>query len=639
MPRKRSWIEFSFHSLLLSAAVLSGAASASGYYPPSQQVPIIPPQVPLNGVEATPDTHEFSLRHIFHRGTYEQPDLHARLDVKPDTRLRTVSEDGYGEQYIASESSLPASSSPLTIQRLVDRRLPVIQGHLAAARSSGFAAALSPLEWAMDTVPGPNITDKQTVLSFAQMTANDYIEEPGTGQWHTIHGKFNYSGSFGWQKDGLRGHIYSDKTNGTVIISLKGTSPALFDGAGTTTNDKVNDNLFFSCCCGQGGSYLWRQSCDCQSATYTANLTCIVESMTDENRYYQAAIDLYSNVTEIYPDANIWMTGHSLGGAMTSLVGLTFGLPVVTFEAIPEALPAARLGLPSPPGYDPRFPQARQFTGSYHFGHTADPIYMGTCNGINSICTWGGYALESACHTGQLCTYDTVADKGWRVGLGTHKIENVISDVLLKYDSVPSCVAEEECFDCELWKFFRSNGSEATTTTTTTTTASPTRTSTCKTPGWWGCLDESTTATTTTTTSRTSTATTTTCLTPGWFGCNDPTTTAAPAPTVTTTLPTVTATTSCHDPGWFGCRDETSTVATTTANSASPTSATCHTPGRLWGCWDESTTTPAITSAPTHTANPASPTSTTCHTPGRLWGCWDESANTPAITSAPTPTS
>ena len=270
---------------------------------------------------------------------------------------------------------------------------------------------------------------------------------------------------------------------------------------------------------------------------------------------------------------------------MTSLVGLTFGLPVVTFEAVPEALPAARLGIPSPPGFDSRLPQARQFTGAYHFGHTADPIYMGTCNGINSICTWGGYAMESACHTGQVCTYDTVADKGWRVGLGTHKIENVISDVILKYDTVPTCIKEEECYDCELWKFFKSNGSEITTTTSTTTTTSLTRTSTCKTPGWWGCLDGSTTGTattTTTTTSPTSTATTTTCKTPGWFGCNDPTTTtAAPASTVTTTLPTVTATatstasTSCHDPGWFGCRDSTSEVATTTAGPVvTPTPAT-----------------------------------------------------------------
>ncbi|KAJ5320069.1 hypothetical protein N7508_000352 [Penicillium antarcticum] len=562
MSRKRSWLGLNVQSLLLSAAVLSTAASASVY--PSLQAPIIPPQAPL-GSESTPETHEFSLRHIFHRGSYEQPDLHVRLDVNADTRLWAVSEDGDENEYVASELSLLASSSPLTIQRLADRRLPVIEGHLATARSSGSVAALSADEWVMDTLQGPDITDKKTVLTFAQMTANDYIEEPGTGQWHSIHGHFNYSGSFGWQKDGLRGHIYSDETNSTVVISLKGTSPALFDGAGTTTNDKVNDNLFFSCCCGQGGSYLWRQACDCQTATFTANLTCIVESMNDENRYYKAAIELYSNVTELYPDSNIWMTGHSLGGAMTSLVGLTFGLPVVTFEAVPEALPAARLGLPSPPGYDPRLPQTRRHTGAYHFGHTADPIYMGTCNGINSICTWGGYAMESVCHSGQICTYDTVADKGWRVGLGTHKIENVISDVILKYDTVPKCVEDEECFDCELWKFFRSNGSEITTTTTTSTTTSYTRTSTCKTPGWWGCLDESTTTTGTTTTSPTSTVTTTTCKTPGWFGCNDPTisTTATPAPIVSTTLPTVTATTTtCKTPGWFGCNDPT-TITTT----------------------------------------------------------------------------
>jgi lipase ATG15 len=59
MPRKRSRFELSIHSLLLSVAVLSGATYASGYYPPSQQVPIIPPQVPLKGAEATPDIHEF----------------------------------------------------------------------------------------------------------------------------------------------------------------------------------------------------------------------------------------------------------------------------------------------------------------------------------------------------------------------------------------------------------------------------------------------------------------------------------------------------------------------------------------------------------------------------------------------------
>ncbi|CEJ61357.1 Putative Lipase Atg15 [Penicillium brasilianum] len=586
----------SLWALLFAGVVLPNAAEAHDSVP-AVQLPIIPPPVPLTEPELSSEPHEFSLRHIFHRGAYQHPELHSRLDVNPNTRLWTLSEDGTDQEPISSEGPLIASSSPITIQRLADRRLSVIEGYLAAARFSGIATTSSPSDWVMDTLAGPNVTDKQTVLTFAQMTANDYIEEPGTEDWQNIHGRFNYSNSFGWQRDGLRGHIYADKTNSTIVISLKGTSPALFDGAGTTTNDKTNDNLFFSCCCGQGGSYLWRQVCDCQSATYTANLTCIVEAMNDENMYYRAAIDLYSNVTEIYPNANVWLTGHSLGGAMASLLGLTFGLPTVTFEAVPEALPAARLGLPSPPGHDPRLPQSRSFTGSYHFGHTADPVYMGTCNGINSLCTWGGYAMESACHTGQMCTYDTVGDKGWRVGLGTHKIRNVISDVINVYDDVPPCAPEEECYDCVLWKFFKSNGSEIT-TTTTTTKASPTltRTSTCKTPGWWGCLDESTTTTTTTTaTSTTISTTTSTCKTPGWFGCNDPTTTSASATSTSTS-----STSSCKTPGWFGCHDSTSTsimvtpAPTITTPASSSASATCHDPG-WFGCRD-----PISEPTPTH---------------------------------------
>lgn len=32
-----------------------------------------------------------------------------------------------------------------------------------------------------------------------------------------------------------------------------------------------------------------------------------------------------------------------------------------------------------------------------HVYHTADPIAMGTCNGIASSCYLGGYAMESRC--------------------------------------------------------------------------------------------------------------------------------------------------------------------------------------------------------------------------------------------------
>ena len=58
--------------------------------------------------------------------------------------------------------------------------------------------------------------------------------------------------------------------------------------------------------------------------------------------------NLYYNLTYLYPDANIWITGHSLGGALASLLGATFGAPVVTFESPGDKLASQRLHLPQP---------------------------------------------------------------------------------------------------------------------------------------------------------------------------------------------------------------------------------------------------------------------------------------------------
>lgn len=450
----------------------------------------------------------------------------------------------------------------------------------------GEAVSLPPSAWTVDEISGPNITDKETVLSFARMAANAYVQEPFTGDWEQVGGGFNYTEDFGWQYDGLRGHIFADTENKTVVIGLKGTSPAVFDGADTTGNDKMNDNLFGSCCCGQGGQYLWKQVCDCQTSTYTCNSTCLVKNLREKGHYYHAAQDLYHNVTALYPNADVWLTGHSLGGVVSSLLGLTFGLPTLTYEAFPDALAASRLGLPTPPGYHIGRHQARPHTGAYHFGHTADPIYMGTCNAASSFCTIAGYAFQGQCHTGSTCTYDTVGDKGWRVAIGTHKIGSVIKDVIEKYDTVPECTQDTDCIDCFSWKFYESNGTETTTSPVpTSTSTSRTRTETCKTPGWWGCLDESTTAHTTT---MTSTLTTTTCLTPGWFGCKDEKTTTqtttitSPSPEPAPTMPTTgsstwrsstestTSTGTCKTPGWWGCKDPSSTPISTSASTATP---------------------------------------------------------------------
>jgi lipase ATG15 len=597
----RSSFDFLIHLLALSPLAVAPAAAARRQSP--QDALLLPP-IPIDTAPRPSQQHEFTLRHILHKGSHQYPNLFRKVDITPGLSLDHIQDGDEDPDYVTtvlSTDSYRTNSAPMTIERLADRRRSTIDRLLEAGQMRGEAVSLPASAWSMDDMDAPNITDKETILSLARMASNAYILKPRTGDWVDVGGGFNYTEDFGWESDGLRGHIFADTKNKTVVIGLKGTSPAVFDGADTTGNDKLNDNLFGSCCCGQGGQALWKQVCDCQTSAYTCNSTCLVKNLRNKAHYYQAAQELYHNVTELYPNADIWLTGHSLGGVVTSLLGLTFGLPTVTFETFPEALAASRLGLPTPPGYHIGNHKERPHTGIYHFGHTADPIYDGTCNTAFSGCTIGGYAFQGKCHTGSECTYDTVTDFGWRQGVGNHKIGVIIHDVIAKYDAVPKCVQQEDCMDCFEWKFFESNGTETTTSSSSakSTSMTRTRTETCKTPGWWGCLDETSSITVPVTT--TETITTTTCLSPGWFGCKDEITTTetttitssiatpAPAPTVTTTSTIApssssssvathtTSSTTCKSAGWFGCHDSTtSTKKSATSTLVSDTSTASH---------------------------------------------------------------
>ena len=341
-----------------------------------QILPVLPPQDSSHSVE--PAEHEFTLRHVLHRGTHAHPHLQRKLDVQAgiDAYQHAPMADGL----FADVGPFSASSSGLGIQRLQDRRAERIIGMEAHARNGGYRPQLPASDWAVDEVAGPNITDKKTIVSLAKMAACAYNQGPDDPDWEEVGKPYNSSLDVGWQSDGLRGHVFADKTNSTIVIAIKGTSKAVFDGAETTTNDKQNDNLFFGCCCGQGGGLMLQPACDCMSVdeAYTCNSTCITQALKQENRYWRASVDLYYNVTEIYPNAtNIWLTGHSLGGSVSALLGLTVGQPAVTFEAPGDALAAKRLGLPAPPGEDPYQPQKRSLTGAFHFGHNADPVFTG----------------------------------------------------------------------------------------------------------------------------------------------------------------------------------------------------------------------------------------------------------------------
>ncbi|EIW83926.1 alpha beta-hydrolase [Coniophora puteana RWD-64-598 SS2] len=285
------------------------------------------------------------------------------------------------------------------------------------------------------------------------MTNNAYVT-PDDGAWYELDEQWKKYHPIGWEPDadGFRGYVFATEDNSTVVLSIKGTSAGLLNGGGPTAKkDKLNDNLLFSCCCAKI-DWTWTTVCNCHRGGWKCDQRCLERALVDDTSlFYPIGTNLYNNLTYMYPESNIWVIGHSLGGALSSLLGVTFGVPAVAFESPGEKTAARRLHLPSPPS-------TQHIT---HVYHTADPIAMGTCNGILSSCALGGYALETGCHLGKSIVYDTVSQYGWSVDIRTHGVVNVIDKVLGEPwkpsedmgRHVPEAAFEKDCVECYSWDF------------------------------------------------------------------------------------------------------------------------------------------------------------------------------------------
>ncbi|TRM57156.1 Alpha/Beta hydrolase protein [Schizophyllum amplum] len=335
--------------------------------------------------------------------------------VATNTSSRIIFADVPESQALHATSQSSITTRPVTIHR---------PSSFSAFNSARFRFRnpldLVPLRWDASDIPGPDYTRRDVLLELAKMTYNSYYE-PSNKEWYDLGEEWNNTSPFGWEPSaaGFRGHVFVSTDNSTVVISVKGTSVGLWEPS--RAQDKLNDNLLFSCCCAKVGP-TWSAVCPCAQGGGKCGQQCIEQSLVDESLFYPVGLNLYNNVTYLYPDANIWLIGHSLGGSLAALMGATFGAPVVAFETPADRMAARRLHLPSPPS-------TLHIT---HVFHTADPIPMGACTGVTSICAIGGYALESRCHQGQRIVYDTITELGWAQDARTHPIKVIIDQLLSK---------------------------------------------------------------------------------------------------------------------------------------------------------------------------------------------------------------
>ncbi|KAK4050103.1 putative lipase atg15 [Microbotryomycetes sp. JL201] len=376
------------------------------------QIPFQRPQ-PLTTLSSTspnddapppsqPPAMKLTLRHGVHVTTRNRhiPALHKRFDAADLVEI--TSETGFDSSQLTLRQ-IPTTawkpSSRLAFQaarRAAYQRAKALRtGVMPTWDDLADEALAATLEWHEHDIYMPNISDVTTISSLAKMANNAYSKKDGGG-WIDPGGHWNVSDSFGWQEDGIRGHVFADETNSTIVVAIKGTSAGFVGGGGSTGhNDKVNDNLLFSCCCARV-DWTWTPVCDCYDGSYKCKQDCLEEAVMEKSAYYPAATDLYNNISALYPHSQIWLTGHSLGGSLAGLLSRTYGVPSVSYESPGDLLPAKRLHLPMPP------PSTKFKRG------------------------------KSRCHQGQKIVYDTVGRLGWNVDIRTHSIKPVIERVLIE---------------------------------------------------------------------------------------------------------------------------------------------------------------------------------------------------------------
>ena len=317
--------------------------------------------------------------------------------------------------------------------------------------------------------------DYNNIYSLSLFAKNVYTSEP-----ENLFGGIHQDISIG--DDNLRVYVYSNIDNSSYVIAIKGTSTILsltseinnvehqdINLSSSVYNDRFNDNLYFSCCFYKESNMYNSTSCSNESSLLfqkqnnkynklnrsyyldkKCNKSCYEHSLTYENNYLNIATKIMEKFLKFIKKdtkTQIVITGHSLGGAIATMLGLIYDKPVVTFETPGEKHYIELINLNN------QLISNKNIDNIHHVGHNADPIYTGKCNGFTSICNIGGYKIDTKCHIGKTYEYDSIGKLGISESIFTHKITYVIDNIITKFNSSLPELKRELCEDCESWIF------------------------------------------------------------------------------------------------------------------------------------------------------------------------------------------
>lgn len=300
------------------------------------------------------------------------------------------------------------------------------------------------------------LVDFNTIRDFAEMSHNVYYHI-GSKSWInvTLNNVYDISVS----NDTVKSYLFTNEVKDTAVIAFKGTSVYWVSNSqspfnndikenlysdsmcalSTATNDKYNDNLFFSCCFYKQSNLF--EKCKCESDTLIEQ-SCCKNCYKDTKKYDLNYINMIDDVIQRSRDIidfdriKVYFTGHSLGGMLASIASRIYNKPAVTFETPGDKHYIDLVNM-------------NQNNQVFHFGHNADPIFTGNCG---RTCSMVGYNIDTKCHTGYTCLYDAKGKLGYSESILNHRIEYIVKKVIPNWENdIPECKLNTECSECEQW--------------------------------------------------------------------------------------------------------------------------------------------------------------------------------------------